>query len=143
MIKFMQGPVMIGDELYEIYGHLLCPNQLKEIYSRCVGLKKYRDCIEKASHVLSYFQKGLIAYGSCYVHGTDGGNYGYEFKPPFEGHAWVDMGDGQIIDVAVPGVIEEASNLKDEHGPFLVGRSPVVVAGIPPDWIKYKTFCYY
>jgi hypothetical protein len=71
-----------------------------------------------------------------------GSSYGFEFNPPLEFHAWVNYGDN-IIDLALPGVIEMGCILKDKYGPYL-DRKPIVLAGEEiPNWIEYTAIRKY
>ncbi len=65
--------------------------------------------------------------------------YGFEYNPPYEFHAWV-VDNGNIIDLALPGVIEKGLITKDDVGYYLVKRKPVILAGTEPNWISYKQF---
>ena len=47
-----------------------------------------------------------------------------------------------IIDLALPFVIEKGLNTKDEIGFFLMDREPFILAGKPPSWIKYEPRCF-
>jgi hypothetical protein len=132
--------LVTGDESYPIIGELLTPLACSAIFKKMevAGLNRYWDCLPKAKIVLDHLGQGELKVGSMYVWSGDMlSNYGYEFRPPFEFHAWVAIGE-DIVDMALPGVIEKGLSTRDEIGPALVGRSPVILAGPPLPWMTYK-----
>lgn len=56
-------------------------------------------------------------------------------------HVWLERSNSQIIDYAMPGVILRGLQERDEVGPFLVGREPVIIIDECPDWIIYRKIC--
>lgn len=133
------GDVLTENEpAYPIHGELITEAEMKRISVKHIGLNRYWDCISKnirAKHVLG---RGNLCIGSLLVYSADNKtNFGYNFNPPLEFHAWLEYGGG-IIDVALPGVITKGLTSKDEHGYFLVGREPFILAGAPPNWLKYR-----
>lgn len=103
-------------------------------------LNRYYDCLEKAKIAALYLRAPEIHLGSLMIDSTEPNvAFGYKYNPPLEFHAWLEK-DGNIIDLAVPGSIEFGSKLKDDIGPFLKGREPIIVAGKPPEWLTYVTY---
>jgi hypothetical protein len=101
------------------------------------GLPRYGSCLEK-SVIAQELIGGAVCLGSLWVFSAkNGGAYGFDYNLPYEFHAWIKMLDGRIIDFALPGVIERGIILKDEHGPYLEGREPAILAGTPPEWVRY------
>jgi hypothetical protein len=113
--------------------HLLCAfHRLK--------LNRYYDCIQKAKITAEYLGIKEIHLGSLMIESTESGvYYGYLYNPPLELHAWVQL-DTAIIDFALAGTIEKGLITKDEVGPFLVCREPVILAGTPAPWMHYQTY---
>lgn len=110
-------------------------------------LNRFYDCIEKAKRVAKYFNIRSIHLGSLMIDSDESGvSYGYLYNPPLELHAWVQIYNNiinnyyNIIDFALPGTIEKGLITKDEVGPFLVNREPVILAGTPANWMHYKTY---
>ena len=126
-----------GDEVWPILGNIIDMPTYKKIMQRCVGLTRQWHCLEKAIIVARYVPQCTVVVGKCLIWSGDGtSNYGFEFNPPYEFHAWCQHPEG-IIDIALPGVIEKGLATSDEYGPFLVGRKPVVLAGKEPQWAHY------
>jgi hypothetical protein len=123
-----------------VNGGLITKKELKEISTRCTGLSKYWDCINKAIRTKQVLGRGSLCIGSLLIYSADDKtNFGYEFNPPYEFHAWLSIDGGKgIVDVALPGVIEKGLTSRDEHGPFLIGREPCILAGPPLGWMEYN-----
>jgi hypothetical protein len=129
--------ILTGKEEFNINGNLLDDSKLREITRACKGLKYYWNCLEKAEIAQEILGEGQLVLGKLMVLSSDGSSsFGYYYKPPYEFHAWVLMPNG-IIDVSLPGVIERGLTFSDDKGPFLTGRSPVVLAGAPASWMDY------
>jgi hypothetical protein len=124
-------------------------SRLMKVFAQ-LKLNKYWSCLEKA-HVVSIMfgtnnQNIITVVGSCFVKSLDGkSEYGYEFRPPFEFHAWnyvIEEGKRpKVVDVALPGVIEKGLSTFDSVGPALIGRDPVLLAGVEevPEWLRYRS----
>lgn len=134
---------MTGNEIYPVYGNYEHKDKLPIIIKKFAGLKMYWDCLEKAK-ITAGIIGGVVVLGSTYVVSNDyKSEYGYEFQPPLEFHAWVER-DGHVIDLALPGVIKMGLEMCDEIGPYIIGRTPVIFASSKlPDYIKYKPYEYY
>lgn len=130
---------MSGEERYPISGNLLTPEQAEKIMFRMKGLNRYWDCIEKAQIAREVIGVGVVVLGELLVWSEDyKSSYGFYFNPPFELHAWVSLSKiSQIVDVALPGVIEKGLITRDSIGPCVIGRSPFILAGVPPNWVEY------
>ena len=136
---------LMTDKMYPLYSHNAPPlinedDAAKAIFVFCnQKLNRYYACIEKAKIVANYFGIDVIHLGSLWVESTeDGVMYGYAYNPPLELHAWVEVDVG-IIDFALAGTIEKGLMTKDNIGPFLINREPIILAGIAPPWLHYKT----
>ena len=130
--------VLEGNEIFKIHGDLIDDKTLAEIIDRCAGLKYYWDCIEKAKIARKVLGEGIVVVGKLMVFSEDwSSSYGYYFNPPFELHSWL-LTEKGVIDIALPGVIEMGLNFSDENGPFLTNREPIVLAGIPANWMQYN-----
>ena len=136
---------LMTDKMYPLYSHKSKPiiaeiqaNKLTKIFVE-QKLNRFYACIEKAKIVANYFSIDVIHLGSLMVESTeDGVSYGYLYNPPLELHAWVEIVDN-IIDFALAGTIEKGLMTKDNIGPFLINREPIILAGIAPPWLHYKT----
>ena len=130
-------PLLVGTEYYMVEGYDITPEEYALIVPALKGLKRHWSCLEKAIITHSILNRGVIVLGSLFVtSGDHQSEYGYAFNPPYEFHAWVQLQD-TVIDVALPGVIEKGLLERDCIGAFLVERSPVVLAGVPLDWMRY------
>lgn len=131
-------PLITGEEDFPIVGNLLNKEQLKEIFNRCIGIRRNWSCIDKAIEAQNILGFGVIEIGSMLIWNKERtGNFGFYFEPPFECHAWLRTEQG-IIDVALPGVIELGLAYSDERGHILENLQPFVLAGEAPDWIEYE-----
>jgi hypothetical protein len=111
------------------------------------GLNTFYDCDKKAQIVLHWIRQfldpqAIMVIGSMAIDGQDKkSQFGFEFDPPFEFHAWVELPDNLgIIDFSLPGVIILGLNTKDQYGPILIGRKPFILAGPAPDFLHYKPY---
>jgi len=130
---------LTGNEVYPIAGDLLTPEDAAIIFQKLRGVNKHWFCLNKADIVRDYLGEGEIHAGSLHVWSKGmKSNYGYDFHPPLEFHAWVAIGEG-IIDVALPGVIERGLATSDKLGSILEGREPIILAGAPLHWLQYKS----
>lgn len=134
--------IMTGNEDFPMYGNLITKDQLEKMLFICAKhrLDSRWNCVEKAIIARTVLGHGIITIGTCLIYSSDiETNYGFEFQKatPYEFHTWLSYRDG-IVDIALPGVIQSGLELSDEHGPFLSGRSPIVLAGKPADWMFYK-----
>jgi hypothetical protein len=138
--------VMTGEEIYPVYGELLTTSELIALIKKCRGLYSYWDCVRKAYIVKKYLNRGVIVAGECMVQSANKRSlYGHYFRPPFEFHAWwqeafdpaIKCLRYPIIDIALPGLITKGLITKDEIGPMLTGREPVILAGNPEQWMYY------
>lgn len=135
---FTDSRIMTGDETFRIKGHAVSREKIKQIVKACKGLKLNWDCYEKAIIAKRLVGSGDVVVGEIQVFAPDKSSaYAHYFNPPFEFHAWLQLGKN-IIDVSLPGVIENGLTLKDQYGPCLFGRSPFILAGRPPWWTEYK-----
>lgn len=135
----------VSGDVYHIFS-----NDEKPIISKVVAkklmvtfatlkLNRYYDCIRKALIVAKELNQDSIRLGSLMVQSTEKGvAYGYAYNPPIELHAWVQI-NKNIIDLALPGTIEKGLKTRDDIGFFLIGREPIILAGLPPVWAKYTT----
>jgi hypothetical protein len=131
-------PLMDGTEEFPIHGSLLTSAESMLIRKNMKGFRRHWHCLEKAQRVVSLLGRGVVVIGSLHVISGDGkSTYGYNFNPPYEFHAWVQLNDG-IIDVALPGVIDRGLSACDDYGPYLVQRTPIILAGTPLYWTYYK-----
>lgn len=133
-------PQLKGDESWPIHGDLITPEQAGVLIQLLKGKNRYWDCLPKAQ-IVKTITGGVVCCGSCLiVSGDYKSEYGYYFNPPYEFHAWVEVENG-IIDISLPGVIEKGLYTSDAVGPFLLDRTPVILAGKPdPKWMKYVKF---
>ena len=137
-------PVLTGDERYPVMGTLLPEDQLQALFRvSCAGTRRHWDCQIKAEKLVNVLPNSFIVLGSLYVWSDDlNSNYGYEFNPPFEFHAWLvhRNRDGIIgyVDLALPGVVEMGLNSSDSVGPIVKNREPVILCGTPESWLSYR-----
>lgn len=134
------GPKMTGKERYLVAGKMLSKKQADELMTQCAGLLRHWDCIAKAKLVQDYLGYGQVVVGSCQAFSCDGmSGYGHFYNPPFELHAWWQprTGTPARIDIALPGLIEMGLKTKDAVGVILSGRKPIILAGIPQQWMRY------
>jgi hypothetical protein len=135
-----------GEEDYPIIGDLFSKEDCEWAFT-IFAIKKYKrywNCLEKAKIIADYLGKKEIVLGELVVWSKDWKTaYGFKFNPPYEFHAWVQY-EENIIDLALPGVIELGSLMEDEHGPYLIGRKPIILASkMVPEWIKYTKWSKY
>jgi hypothetical protein len=138
---------MTGEEVYPIAGDGFLASSMVGhtdiLIEKCRGLNLYWNCLEKALIVREYIGNGFVILGSLYVHNEErSGNYGYEYNPPLEFHAWwqPELRSGSIIiDIALPGVILKGKSIVDEFGSILSGREPCILSGKPLDWMEYRS----
>ena len=131
--------LLTGTERYPIVGDAVSEDDVATLFISFQGLRKYWDCLGKAYRAQLFLGKGRVMVGSLLVVSGDWkSEYGYHWNPPFEFHAWLDLGSGVIFDAALPGVIEKGLTTRDSVGPYIVDRKPVVLAGPPLDWMKYR-----
>lgn len=134
------------NDIWPILGDELKSDELKKLIGQCSERRLPRNwgCLEKAILVAENLKRGTVEVGSFYIWSSTMENqYGFEFNPPFEFHAWVRLSNRKIIDIALPGVIETGLNTCDQIGPYLIGREPIVLAGDVPSWLVYETFGIY
>lgn len=141
---------MTGLEEYGIVGQCLTTAELTLLIRECEGLHMTADCVKKAEIVIgmrkelpSLHRIGpmVLCVGAVRIYAIDMRSaYGHDFNPPYECHAWArSIADPRIlVDLALPGLIIRGSRLEDEQGPFLYGREPVVLAGLPAKWMSYQ-----
>ena len=136
---------LMTGEMYPIYSNdnkpILTEMQAKDLLKifHLNKFNRYYDCIRKAKLTAKFFQVTAIRLGSLMLESTEKGvQYGYEYHPPLELHAWVQIEDN-IIDLALPGTIEKGLQTKDDVGYFLVNRKPIILAGVPATWLHYET----
>lgn len=129
---------LTGNEKYDIIGNAIPELAINNIIEKCAGLNKYWNCMEKAHIARETLGFGYVVFGSLTVWSYDyRSSYGYLWNPPFEFHAWVNLGAGHILDIALPGVIEKGLNIYDDISPALVGREPLILNDIPQRWMEY------
>jgi len=129
--------LMNGDEQYPLIGNKSRVAIVNSMIAECKGLPLYAGCLEKAIIAQKYLG-GTIFIGAMKAISEDGtSTYGFDFNPPTELHAWVEV-QGLTVDLSLPGVIMRGLKLRDEIGPFLEGRTPSVLFGIPPEWLLYS-----
>jgi len=128
--------LLTGDEKYEIAGYCINHDTIRHIFKQCKGMNRHWNCIEKAQRVIDMLGVGRVHIGAMMVYSEDySSSYGFHYNPPLEFHAWVDMPEYKIIDVALPGVIERGLKMED----VLKGREPVILNGRPEKWMVYQT----
>lgn len=138
------GNNITGEEEWEILGNAVEPQVIQEIIQACSGLNYYWNCLEKAEKAQEILGRGTVIMGSLMVVSADfTSEYGHYWNPPFEFHAWVDLRNGSLVDIGLPGVIEKGLTTSDHIGPALIGRTPSVLAGPPPFWLKYQARMVY
>jgi len=129
---------MSGKENYPVTGDMISVDQIREIISKFKGLPLYAGCFEKAKIAQEFIPGADIIVGAMRILSKDRlSMYGYDFKPPLESHSWL-MVQNKIIDFALPGTILRGLKERDEIGPFLIGREPIIIIGTVPDWVFYK-----
>jgi hypothetical protein len=130
--------LLTGQESYPIEGSLAFSEDVYRVWkNEFKGLNRYWDCLPKAQKVQRFFG-GVVVLGRLFVTSANyTSQYGYEFNPPYEFHAWVRFASG-ILDFALPGVIEKGLNTVDDIGPFLIGREPFILVGKPLNWLHYR-----
>lgn len=140
----IDAKLMTGKESWDILGDTVDGMDAEWITQHLKGMHPNWNCLEKAKVVFDNLEfhssRKKIHVGSVFVESVDKqSSYGYGYNPPFEFHSWVVVDDTFIVDFALPGVIEMGLKTEDVIGPVVVGREPIVLAGIAPDWISYKT----
>lgn len=129
---------MTGEESYPVKGDRLKQSEADELLKKCKGLHPHFDCIKKAEIVRSFKGYGKVMLGSLLVWNHKmTANFGYYFNLPLEFHAWWQY-ESQIIDIALPGVIEKGLQTCDNMGALITGRKPFILAGRPVEWTTYK-----
>lgn len=138
-----QKEVLTGEENYSIVGRYLPLEKIEFILTKCKGLKRNWNCLEKALIAMAILKCGRIAIGSLMLDSIgNSSNFGFYYNPPLEFHAWIEFTGGYILDLSLPGVIENGSNTKDKYGYVLVGREPVILNGKPESWMHYEVYEY-
>ena len=131
-------PVLTGDESYPVDGCFVPNKTVQQIQKEFAGLKVHWNCLEKAQIAQRILKHGTVVVGSLLVwNGNFSCNYGYQYNPPFEFHAWIRLGSGIIFDPGLPGVILKGMITYDHIGPAINGRQPVILNGIPSKWMEY------
>jgi hypothetical protein len=135
--------ILTGKERYPVIGNLLLQEEADLIMGRLKGMNRFWDCLFKnytAQVLLRLKRFGAIQVaGSLMIMSKDLlSSYGYYFNPPLEFHSWLRCDNGMIIDLALPGVIEKGLITSDKDGPYIIGRKPIILAGKPKNWMKYK-----
>jgi len=133
---------MTGEEIYPVEGKLINQSEAMELISKCKGLHPHFNCLDKAILVREALGYGNVVVGSLLVWNERmDANFGYFWNPPLEFHAWWEPGHRgdhtQIIDIALPGVIQKALNTCDHIGPLVENREPFILAGKPFEWTTY------
>ncbi len=126
-----------GDEQFSIIGSNkdISRQAIMELQKKFIGFLRYGDCVRKAMYAQTILGVGELALGEMYASSIcGGGGFGYAFNPPRELHAWLDLGNGEILDMALAGVIQNSMRLLPE----LIFHEPVILCGKPPYWAKYQ-----
>ena len=132
-------PLIKGDEKYKVIGKAVSKDDIAYIQGCLAGLRLHWNCLEKAVITCEILGDGIIEVGTMHVYSSDNkSTYGFDYHPPFEFHAWVRLRKKIIVDMGLPGVIDKGLQLKDSKGYALYGRKPVILAGLPPYWLKYE-----
>ncbi len=135
--------IMTGEERYPILGDLVTEEEAVKVLRAFKGLNLYWECLPKAEMARIILGRGKVTIGEIRVMGGDYlSAYGHNYNPPYEFHAWLEVGDG-IVDFALPGLIEKGLNTSDEIGPYIVEREPTILAGVRLNWMYYKKIEYY
>ncbi len=130
--------LMTGAEEPIVVGFAVSYELVREIMKAYKGLNVYWNCIEKAKIAQEFIGRGEVWMGAMMVASADWqSSYGHYWNPPYEFHAWVELGRGEIFDAALYGLILKGTETYDHVGPALIGREPVVLAGLPPKWMRY------
>jgi hypothetical protein len=130
---------LTGEEQYPIIGSAVPEEIVRIILTHYKGLNRYWDCIKKAQIASEILGRGEVWLGAAMVASSDWlSSYGHYWNPPFELHAWVELGNGLIFDAALPGLIQKGMETCDHVGPALTGREPVILAGFPTRWMYYN-----
>ncbi len=116
-----------------------------------VGLLEQGHCLEKAQRAQKVLDRfGVptrIMLGAIQLASVGGQSfYGFEYHPPYEFHAWLETPSTEsmaILDFSLPGVIKRGLSSRDEIGPFLVGRTEVILMGQPLSWMCYSVKTVY
>jgi hypothetical protein len=132
---------LTGNERFPVIGGMLPQKLIDKVQRKFQGFPKFAGCLEKNTFG-KLLWGGKLVMGSLEIYAkVNHGRFSYQFNPPTEFHAWLvfpDL-DNQILDLALPGAIQRGLSLRDELGSFLEGRKPVILAGHPPAWLKYKS----
>lgn len=131
-------PKLTGHERYPIIGDFVPEIHIYRLIKKLKNLNRYWNCEEKARIAQEYLNYGEIKYGEMFIVDKDLTSYGFAWNPPYEFHAWLQLDNKNIFDIALPGVIELAKTYKDQHGHFLSNTQPAILNGEPPDWIDYR-----
>jgi len=150
MCKFsdVENPILTGGEHYKIItsGNYIVDDILNGIITSIIksyaGLPLHSVCALKSIIAHLILKKlnitSSLCYGSFYIYATDGlSNYGCEYIPPYEYHAWLAV-DDIILDMGLPGMIHIGENTKDSIGPFVTGWEPSIMASKSHPLLQYK-----
>lgn len=130
---------MSGSERYQIAGTTVSNEKIQATIEAYKGMSLYWNCLEKAQRAQEILQKGIVTLGSLLVWNKKyTANYGYLWNPPYEFHAWLNLGDERIFDPSLPGVIIAGITTIDKYGSILEGRTPFILNGVPPKYTVYK-----
>lgn len=137
------------NDKYKIFGDAIDHNIILDVMSKLVGLPYHSYCgiiTIVTSFILNHKYRIKTDYitGSTIVScASNKTTYGFEYKPPFEFHAWLQFSETGILDVSVPGLIWRGLNTRDEHGAFLENIDEIIINGFPPPYIKYTPYSIY
>jgi len=133
---------MTGKEKYKILG---TEEELE--LSIFHGLALTGDCVNKALRAMSMplLREATFVLGSVRVFGENGNSFAFEYHPPLECHAWLEL-EEEIVDLSFPGVVTMANEYTDFHGNLGINRPVGVIIKKCPDWAVYTfhhKFKYY
>jgi hypothetical protein len=131
--------IMTGNEKFPVVGNAVTAVEITQVIQACAGLKFNWSCLPKSFKAKEVLGRGEIVIGSLFVtSGDEKSEYGFLYNPPLEMHSWLDLGDGLIFDIGLAGVIDTGLHSCDAIGPYLIDRKPVILAGVPMKWMRYK-----
>ncbi len=134
----IDDPIMTGNEKYLVVGDIIPEIWIRKVMQHFAGFKVHWNCIEKAQVAHQILNMGVVVVGKMHVMSGDKKSmYGFDFNPPLEFHSWIQWGEN-VIDFALPGVIEKGLITADEYGPYLVGLNPFILAGKVPSNLYYE-----
>lgn len=144
--NFKDDPLIEAGQSYPLLGDAITKSEKECILEDLIGLSQKWQCDAKALTTLLALRKsgrhGLEMHiGSLFIWSKDHlSSYGFAYNPPLEFHCWVYCSKSNaIIDFALPGVIMVGLEMRDDVGPMLVVRKPVILAEEPLEYLQYRS----